>query len=192
MGGYPSRPVAVAIIRNHNLDELRAQNRVPSTVAETVERLTGDWSIRHTNSGMDMVMEGDLILTVAASGPGYGDVLERDPAMVMDDVRSSTISHRTAREVYHCVYDEASLIANLDATAAARDTERKRRIANAVPYGDWEPGWLARKPGDELLAMYGEWPYASNVSFMNMEPTEELLDEHVREGGAPRERASRY
>ena len=192
MGGYPSRPVAMAIIRNHNLDELIASNRVPSTVAEAVERLTGDWSIKHTNSGMEILMEGDLILTVAVSGPGYGDVLERDPTMVMDDVRSSTISHRTARQIYHMVYDEASLIPDLEATAATRDAERKRRIANAVAYGEWEPAWLARRPPEGLLTMYGEWPYASNVTFMNMEPTEELLDEHVREGGAPRERASRY
>jgi hypothetical protein len=192
MGGYPSRPVAVAFIRNHNLDQLIASGQVPANVAEAVERIEGDWSIKHTNSGMEMLMEGDLILTVAASGPGYGDVLERDPQMVMDDLRSSTISHRTARDVYKTVYDETSLVPDAAATAAARDAERRARLSRAVPYGEWESGWLERRPPESLLAMYGQWPHSSAPSLMGMEPTEDLLDEHIREGGAPRERASRY
>jgi hypothetical protein len=172
--------------------QLMAENRMPTNVAEAVERIEGDWSIKHTNSGMEIVMEGDLLLTVAAPGPGYGDALERDPAMVMDDVRSLTISAGVAREVYRTVFDEGSLIVDEGATSAARDAERRARVAGARPYAEWAAEWSERKPPEALLAMYGEWPYSSAPTFMNMEPTEELLDEHVREGGRPRERASRY
>jgi len=40
--------------------------------------------------------------------------------------------------------------------------------------------------------MYGEWPTGMSTPLTGWEPTAELLDEHVREGGAPRAKPSRY
>jgi acetophenone carboxylase len=191
-GGYPSRPMGAAFIRNHNLDELIAKGETPTDIYETVERVKGDWSVVHQNSGIAFLQEGDLYQIVAASGPGYGDVLERDPELVMKDVRESAISHRTAREVFRCVYREDNLVVDEAATQRAREAERRDRIARARPYDEWEAGWLQQRPPDEILGFYGSWPGRMDTPLVDWEPTEELLDPHVREGGAPRERASRY
>jgi N-methylhydantoinase B/oxoprolinase/acetone carboxylase alpha subunit len=53
-------------------------------------------------SGITMNM-GDELLFVTPSGGGYGDPLERDPALVLDDVVRELISPQTAQEVYGVV-----------------------------------------------------------------------------------------
>ncbi|HMJ96636.1 MAG TPA: hydantoinase B/oxoprolinase family protein [Thermoleophilaceae bacterium] len=46
------------------------------------------------------VQRGDSIMTMSACGGGYGDPLERDPELVLDDVRQGLVSRRRAREDY--------------------------------------------------------------------------------------------
>jgi acetophenone carboxylase len=191
-GGYPSRPMAVAIIRRNNLAALIAAGRTPRDIYEAVERVEGEWAVVHSGSAMTFVNEGDLLIGTASSGPGYGDVLERDPEMVMADVRDETISHRIARDVYKVVYREDNLVVDTSATEVARKEERESRIALGRPFPEWEAEWTKRRPPAELLKFYGTWPQGSFTKLVDWEPTEELLDEHVREGGAPRPRPSRY
>jgi acetophenone carboxylase len=191
-GGYPSRPVAAAFIRNHNLPELIEQGRSPHDVWEAVERLEGDWTIKHQNSGMEFLSEGDLFFTCAPSGPGYGDVLERDPELVMGDLRDFSISHRTADEVFKVVYREENLVVDREATELAREQERQDRLSRATPFGDWLEGWTARRPPERVMTYYGEWPNGMDTPLQDWEPQDALLDAHVREFGEPRERPSRY
>jgi acetophenone carboxylase len=191
-GGYPSRPVATAFIRNHNLAELVETGRTPRSVEEAAESVEGDWEVKHQNSGLSMLAGGDLYIGLAPSGPGYGDVLERDPELVMKDLREQTISHRTAREIYMAVYREDNLVVDLEATELARKAERENRIARAKPFDEWVPAWLERRPPENVMAMYGEWPYGMSTPLTGWEPTADLLDEHVREGGSPRPKQSRF
>jgi acetophenone carboxylase len=191
-GGYPSRTCATAFIQNHNLDELIENGNTPHDIFEAVERVQGTWAVRHQNSGMYMLQDGDLYIGTAPSGPGYGDVLERDPELVVQDVRDATISHRTAREVYKVVYRQENLVVDEEATGQARAQERQDRIARARPFAEWEAAWLERTPPEPLLTYYGEWPDRLSAPLLDWEPIDELLDEHVRELGEPRSVASRY
>ena len=53
----------------------------------------------------------------AAGGQGYGDVLEREPQAVVNDVRDEIISDWTARNVYHVAYDVATWTADVEEDA---------------------------------------------------------------------------
>jgi N-methylhydantoinase B len=46
------------------------------------------------------VREGDTIRTVSPCGGGYGDPFERDPKLVLEDVRDGFVSADSAREQY--------------------------------------------------------------------------------------------
>ncbi len=192
-GGYPNRPVGVAFVQGHNLDDLIAEGRAPTSVYEAAELLTGQWTVRHQNSGPFPLSDGDVFMTVAPSAPGYGDVLERDPELVMKDLREESISHRTAREVYRVVYREDNLVVDAEATALARKEERERRLGRAVPYGQWLSGWLERRPPESVLGMYGEWPHRLATPLTGWEPRERLLDPEVSEArSVPMAEVSRY
>jgi len=100
--------------------------------------------------------EGELYLTSQGAGGGYGDVLDRDPHLVMKDFREGLISERTIRDIYHVAYDERSLIADATATREKRAGEREARKARGVPFETFVKKWVAEKP-PEHLPYYGGW-----------------------------------
>ena len=73
--------------------------------------------------------DGDEMLFVTPSGGGYGDVLERDPALVLLDWRDELLSADDAREVYGVVIDESSGRIDEEATDARRQELRAERDA---------------------------------------------------------------
>src|SRR3546814_2841916 len=54
--------------------------------------------------------EGEIYMICQGSGGGYGDVLERDPELVMKDLREDLMSHENAHDIYKVVYDQVNLV----------------------------------------------------------------------------------
>ena len=64
---------------------------------------------------------GEVIRIQAPNGAGYGDPLERDPALVREDVLDDFTTVELAREAYGVIFrDERTLEIDEEATAAAR------------------------------------------------------------------------
>ena len=73
------------------------------------------------------MMRDDVILHTTASGGGWGDPLDRDPALVLSDVHEEKVSPTHAREAYGIVlYDEATRI-DTTATEQLRLSMRSKR-----------------------------------------------------------------
>jgi N-methylhydantoinase B len=66
------------------------------------------------------VQPGTTLRIVNAGGGGYGDPFERDPSLVLDDVRNELVSREAAREQYGVVLAEGALRVDESATAALR------------------------------------------------------------------------
>ena len=64
---------------------------------------------------------GDTVTVFTPGGGGYGNPMEREPELVLDDVRSGYVSLEAAREDYGVVISTGSLELDLEATEAARD-----------------------------------------------------------------------
>jgi acetone carboxylase, alpha subunit len=83
----------------------------------------------------------DLFEHFYNSGGGYGDILERDPKLVLEDVENGYVTRRAAAEVYGVVIreDEKSrrLVLENEATRDRRDALRAERRANAIPVRQW-------------------------------------------------------
>lgn len=86
---------------------------------------------------------GDVIRFCQASGGGYGDPLERDPAQVALDVRDELVSREAARALYGVVVDPASGKAD---EAATRESRAALRRAGAKRPD--EPRVIAVEPRD--------------------------------------------
>ncbi|MDY7037570.1 MAG: hydantoinase B/oxoprolinase family protein, partial [Thermodesulfobacteriota bacterium] len=109
------------------------------------------------------ISNGELFIDIGDSGPGYGDVLEREPEMVMDDIKKDIISHRTAKEVYFVEYNPETLEVDIEKTEELRQEERKKRLKRGRSYDNFEKEWLQKKPPEEALTWYGSWPDAKKV-----------------------------
>jgi N-methylhydantoinase B len=64
---------------------------------------------------------GERIVSIASGGGGYGSPLERDPALVLTDVREGWISRERASDVYGVV------VAGLETTSPRVDVDATQR-----------------------------------------------------------------
>lgn len=101
---------------------------------------------------------------------GYGDPLNRDPQAIMKDIENGVISHWVAKNVYKVVYDEKALEVDVEVTKALREKERAERKKRGLPYSDFVKGWLKKRPSDQTLEFYGEWPVRKYKSFSYFGP----------------------
>jgi N-methylhydantoinase B len=63
---------------------------------------------------------GDVARLITAVGGGYGHPLERDPALVQDDIRNEFLTVSQAREIYGVVIDPKTLAVDEAATQKLR------------------------------------------------------------------------
>jgi N-methylhydantoinase B/oxoprolinase/acetone carboxylase alpha subunit len=76
--------------------------------------------------GLTQLKPGDVVLMDAAGGGGYGEPLERDAALVAEDVLDGYVSIESARKHYGVVIDPASGKLDLPATEAERSRATPR------------------------------------------------------------------
>jgi N-methylhydantoinase B len=120
-GGYPGAPSIVKLAEETKLDEFFNNCRVP----ESLEELGG--RTRLLSYGECEVKKGTAVYRRAASGGGYGDPLERDPELVVNDLKAGIISETSAHEVYGIVVDQDNNL-DLAATANRRRLLQKERM----------------------------------------------------------------
>jgi N-methylhydantoinase B/oxoprolinase/acetone carboxylase alpha subunit len=159
-GGYPNRPNGIVFLTDNNWDQAASEGRAPRDFDELLSEVDGDLSAEHVYGTPHMLNRGDIVAAFTPSGPGYGDVLERDPQDVIRDLKEDSISERTAREVYKVVFDAKTFTVDEQATSQARDEARETRLARSKPTPEFLEEWLQRKPPDEILTYYGSWPDA--------------------------------
>ncbi len=103
---------------------LGGQDGAPNVV--TVWRDGVAYTPEHLSKEQDIPLgPGDRVHVQTPGGGGYGDALERDPALVAEDVRLGRCSAEAARDVYAVVLGPAPGHApDAEATAALRDGVR--------------------------------------------------------------------
>ena len=159
-GGYSSPVYQLCKIKDVNVfDVLRDDPAAVSFDMVSLmndRKLPGTYSVNDMGMTFELCQEGELYMICQGGGGGYGDVLERDPGLVMRDVGDDLISPATARRVYHVVFDTASLVVDEAATEAARATERRARLARGRPFDDFCADWVTPEPPAQL-PYFGSW-----------------------------------
>ena len=121
-GGYPAPNYHTRIKRSTNVKEILKNAAVDSLndLSGETEDLT---SIAQTYQHATDVFEAIF----ASGGGGYGDPLDRDPGLVLEDVTKSLVSIECAGQLYGVVIEAATLRINAERTAALRDSIRQER-----------------------------------------------------------------
>ena len=85
------------------------------------------------------IRRGDVFRHVLAGGGGFGDPLERDPLLVLRDVRNELLRDELARSQYGVVLDRARWTVDETATAALRRQMRAARGSAPLAFvtRDW-------------------------------------------------------
>jgi N-methylhydantoinase B len=123
-GGYPGAPSVVELSKGTRLREMMAQG----AALDRIENFGGQTSsLPYCNFE---ITEDDVLYTRQSSGGGYGDPLERDVAMVLEDVVMGLVSPEAAREVYGVVIDKEKI--DVDATERLRSSMRAARLGRSA------------------------------------------------------------
>ncbi len=161
-GGYAIPTLMVTKLKNSQLRQRMhaAADDLPHSTEEllTARSVPGTYDFNALCSPTELYREDDLMVLAVGGGGGYGDVLDRDPAAVMEDISNDITSRWVARNVYKVVFDEETLIVDETATAQLREQERKQRLRQGKRYDEFIADWQQRKPKREILKYYGNWP----------------------------------
>ncbi|MFC1861449.1 hydantoinase B/oxoprolinase family protein, partial [Chloroflexota bacterium] len=80
----------------------------------------------------------DVLSIRTAGGGGYGDPLEREPALVLQDVREDKVSELVARDIYGVIINKCDWTVDINATEEQRDKIKKSRIFYSIRRKDEE------------------------------------------------------
>lgn len=114
------------------------------------------YTTHHTGLQFELAKRGELYMITQGAGGGYGDVLERDPDLVIKDLEENLISHETARRIFFLIYNPETLVLDREGTARARQAERESRKKRGVPFKEFCKKWNQPEPPAHL-PYYGCW-----------------------------------
>lgn len=164
-GGYAIPTIPFVRITQNNMKELwqKSDPNIPSSTRMLFDKraIEGAYRVDAYPSPVEPMVNGDIVVGALGGGAGYGDAIERDPQLVMEDLDKGLISHWVARNVYKVVYDEDTLLVDDEKTKLRREQEIADRKSRGLNYEEFEKEWLKMKPKDEVLKFYGNWPYPS-------------------------------
>jgi acetophenone carboxylase len=167
-GGYAPCTVPGISIRGADIMERMAKGDKSLTM-ELYDILSnktigGEWQNEFFARATTMFNQNDVItFGFATGGAGYGDPLDRDPTLVVQDIRDEIISDWSAENVYKVVYDKKTLKIGKTETEELRDETRKQRVNDGMAFEAFDETWRQEKVDDSLLAFYGTWPDAQVI-----------------------------
>ena len=148
-GGYPA-PTAIYhyAVRDTNLKKLIEEQKplphyegVNPRDPDVFRLIEGDKEFTEGGYIGRPFKSYDLFEHFYSSGGGYGDILERDPKLVLEDVENGYVTRRAAAEVYGVVMrDDEKLrrpVLDSEATRDRREALRAERRAKTIPVREW-------------------------------------------------------
>jgi acetone carboxylase alpha subunit len=161
-GGYSCPSYQLLKIKGINVFEILKNDPKAIEVFDIVQLMNeqpikgGKYSSNDMGMTFELCGEGEIYMICQGSGGGYGDVLEREPAAVMKDLKEDLMSHENARDIYQVVYDEKTLIVDEEATAKLRAECRTARIARGKPFDEFCKTWVTKEPPAHI-PYFGSW-----------------------------------
>ncbi|HTW87174.1 MAG TPA: hydantoinase B/oxoprolinase family protein, partial [Candidatus Binataceae bacterium] len=161
-GGYAGPTNPQVVIRNTNIREMmaRSDRRLDFETAYDLlvnRPVDGDYQFRSSSTATEKFKDGDLFVENVSGAGGYGDVLDREPQAVLEDVRARLITREVAEKVYGVIVGPDDRI-DLSATDERRRAIRRERLTLGKPFKEFIAEWSTRKPPDAVLKYYGAWP----------------------------------
>ena len=141
-GGYGCPTYPLSMVKNINIYDIIRKD--PSQFDLSIERVMneqpyegGKYLTGHMGLQFDVAKEGELYMISQGSGGGYGDILERDPELVMADLQLARISDKVAGELYGVVYEPDTFVVREEDTTALRAQMRQDRLKRGKPYKEF-------------------------------------------------------
>ena len=161
--------LCISTVRQSNMGTLAQRTPRPALPGRPWIRYTNlratrrqgqrEFHLEHISGTVQPCLNGDTFYVPIGGGAGYGDVLERDPKLVLADIKNGLCSHWAARHLYQVAYDEQTLRLDLEGTKQLRDQARKERIQKGVTFDEFDREWRKLRPPEAALEYFGTYPH---------------------------------
>lgn len=161
MAGYMGPPNPRIIVQDTDLLERIARGEdidLDNYDLIRDQTIKGTYRVEASGQTTEKRHEGDLMMYGLGGGGGYGDVIERDPALVAHDLVDGMITDDVAYRVYGVVIDPTTNRVDAAATAERRAAMRRERLARGRPFAEFIADWLDRRPPERITRFYGAYP----------------------------------
>ena len=128
-GGYPGGLRKTYRIRKSNIKDLLSSGKIPSAL----EEIEGEKEFIQVTVGTYELTDDEVIQYTVGGGGGYGDPLDRDPALVLRDIRKGALSVETAERIYGVVISQNQAKVELEATERNRRAMIEDRLRRGKP-----------------------------------------------------------
>jgi acetophenone carboxylase len=162
-GGYAPCTVPGISIREADLlkrlQEGKFNGRLDLNEILTEKSIEGQWIFEFFARSVRSYNHGEVITVAFASGgAGYGDPLERDPELVLQDLHNKIISMWSAENIYKVLLDSTGRKIDQKLTFELRQKEYLQRLKQGLKYEDFLMLWSKKMPPLEILHSFGSWP----------------------------------
>ena len=149
-GGYPGKVHYVYVITDTDIQERIAKGlELPTgegddpTNPEITQLIAGKVTLSHGNMTVAKPMKsGDVFLMQYRGMGGFGDPLDRDPALIETDFENGIATPPLVEQICGVVVEhdaeEDRYMVNREKSAVKRQTIRDARKAKAVPVSEWK------------------------------------------------------
>lgn len=126
-GGYPAANTAYMMLRNTDIREQWKQGKLP----RKLDDIKGEREYPYPKS-FTYLDPNDINACVQSGGGGYGDPLERDPEMVLKDVKNGDVTIPFAKTAYGVVIDPKTITVDVKATEKQRKEMIEERLREGI------------------------------------------------------------
>lgn len=166
-GGYAGPPNPRLVIRDSDLAR-RVQAGEDVELGQYAllaqKQIGGTYEVTSSSKDAQGFGEADLVVHSVGAGGGYGDVLERDPDLVLRDLAEALITHDVAEKIYGVILDDVGGI-DVAATDRKRGAIRAERLAKGQGFDAFVKTWAKKRPLDSIIEKYGNWPEPRLTSY---------------------------
>ncbi|MFH1138023.1 MAG: hydantoinase B/oxoprolinase family protein [Pseudomonadota bacterium] len=172
-GGYAVPPSFIQTVHGSNIMERLAQNdaRLPVRLDQLYEPQNpevGNRRFHNINMMLVPFLNGDSFYMGVGGGAGYGDAIERDPALVLKDLKNGRTTIWAVQNIYYVAFDPETMRIDEEGTRKLRNEARERRKKTGRPLEEFEKDWLKKSPPRRILQYYGGFPNPKPQPLTNM------------------------
>jgi N-methylhydantoinase B len=128
MGGYPGSVNVYRFIKDSDI----LQRLAASEMIEDMSELSGEHVTLGLREENFTQQRNDVYAVSWSAAGGYGDPMERDPLLVLEDYREGGVTSATAREVYGVALNEDTRSLDAEETAKLRQRLRRQRVESVA------------------------------------------------------------
>jgi N-methylhydantoinase B len=187
MGGYPGTPNRYRfIVESDILERLKRREMVEDAFDVKGREVT--LQLRQQNFEQH---PADVYAVVWSAAGGFGDPMEREPVLVLEDWENGAVTLKAAREIYGVVIDEKRWALDFAATRQLRETTRKNRIAHIAVKPRKLQGEAIRITENLLVRLDGKTPHHCCAKCdADLGPASDNYKDHCLREDNPIERSS--